>query len=110
MTEIKKNLEKISKLQAKRAAIEDIQMALARGEVLHFEDQAIWDEGEDRILAELAEKKELDRKFRKEKLEIKTMIEKNKTDLQKYCLHTLQRTYSFEQAGRFYKIGRGKVL
>jgi hypothetical protein len=100
-------MEKMSKIQAKKLAIDDIQMALARGEVLHYEDQAIWDEGEARITADLAEKKELDRKLKKEKLDIKQMIEKNKADLQKYCLHTLQRTYSFEQAGRFYKIGRG---
>jgi hypothetical protein len=110
VNEIKRNLEKISKIQAKKSAIEDIQMALARGEVLHYEDQAIWDEGEDAIAADLSEKKELDRKLRKEKLEIKNMIEKNKVDLQNYCLNTLQRTYSFEQAGRFYKIGRGKIM
>jgi len=109
ISEIKRNLEKITKIQAKRSAIDDIQMALARGEVLHYEDQAIWDEGEDRIAAELSEKKEIDRKLRKEKLEIRTMIEKNKADLQKYCLQTLQKTYSFEQAGRFYKIGRAAV-
>ncbi|CBY09333.1 unnamed protein product [Oikopleura dioica] len=108
VAEIKRNLEKITKIQAKRSAIEDIQMALARGEVLHYEDQAIWDEGEDRISAELSEKKEFDRKLRKEKLEIRSMLERNKTDLQRYCLQTLQKTYSFEQAGRYYKIGRGK--
>ena len=45
MNEIKSNLELISKITAKKAALQDIQMALARGEVLHYEDQAIWDEG-----------------------------------------------------------------
>ncbi|CBY18925.1 unnamed protein product [Oikopleura dioica] len=109
MNEIKSNLELISKIAAKKAALQDIQMALARGEVLHYEDQAIWDEGEARIVAELQEKKELDRKMRKEKLEIKTMIERNQNDLQKFCLESLGSSFSFEKSGRYYKIGRGAV-
>ena len=109
MVEIKQNLERITKLNAKKAALQDIQMALARGEALHYEDQAIWDEGEEQILNDLQAKKELDRKLRKEKLDIRAMIEKNKAELQKYCLNSMKSTYSFEVSGRYYKIGRGTV-
>jgi hypothetical protein len=105
---MKGNLEKISKINAKKAALADIQMALARGEVLHFEDQAIWDEGEPAIQADLNAKREVDRKLRKEKLDIRSMLEKNQTELQKYCLNQLRSTYSYEVSGRFYKIGRGR--
>ena len=102
---MKDNLSKFAKLNAKKSALVDIQMALARGEVLHHEDQAIWDEGEDRIKAEILEQKEKDRKLRKEKIEIKQMIEKNEADLQKFCLNNIQQTYSYVKGGRYFRVG-----